>query len=403
MKLGFLVAALFIIGSGTAAAQLRGEHYLKKTTLREEYYLKKTTFARGEPVFLYHKETNEGHSTVQLPNFPDLDPEQPFCSGDLISVSRDPAPASASSCPSLTDSMCNLNGPLLPPIQIRPGESHVDRFLLNFAREINAPGDYLVKAQQVYFQNPASGKAKPTLLHFRVDGEAPPYPAGAYQLWIEQLRSLDRDKRLEAARVLASMAPPALEGMLLHFAEIPEFRRYAPLALYRLGSPQSMKALAALLASSSPGTSENMDAARYLAESGNQHWFPLLLDAAEKGPQISAYPAYAAELGGKKMLPTLVALAQRPDARLQAVMAMGATGSRAAIPILIELLKSPDPGIRDRAKYSLRLLTHRTASASSQKPDVQAVYIKWSQWWSREGESAPIFKDTECGEVEPLT
>jgi len=64
-------------------------------------------------------------------------------------------------------------------------------------------------------------------------------------------------------------------------------------------------------------------------------WYPLLRDAAVKNARISAYPAYAAELGGEKMLPVRVALAGSLDTqftRLNAVMAMGSTGSRKAIP-----------------------------------------------------------------------
>ncbi len=102
------------------------------------------------------------------------------------------------------------------------------------------------------------------------------------------------------------------------------------------------------------------------------------------------------------MLPELVILAKNPQSRLQAVMAMGSTGSKEAFPILLELLKDPDVGVRDRAGYSLRLLTHRTSTQDSKSSDTRGKYMQWKNWWASEGATAPIYKDTECGEMVPL-
>jgi hypothetical protein len=74
-----------------------------------------------------------------------------------------------------------------------------------------------------------------------------------------------------------------------------------------------LEALADLMKASGPGTFEQLESARYLAETNDQKWYPLLLDAAEKNAVISNDPAYAAELGGAKMLPELVSLAKNPQ------------------------------------------------------------------------------------------
>jgi hypothetical protein len=364
--------------------------------LSGEFYLEKTTFAPGEPVFLYLKLSNNGPDTVKIVN---PDPEQPFCSGASITVSKDPADPSA--CPNWADQGCSINGALPRLSPLLPGKSRIDRYLLNFHHEIGGAGNYWVEAKHFDFFGGATGEVN-TKLYFRVVGDVPASSPSNLQPWVEQLKSADQEKRLDAARTLASLAPPSLEAILLAFADNPEFRRYAPLAFHRLHSPRSMKAMADLVKASGPGTFEQMEAARYLAESNDLQWYPLLLDAARKNPRISAYPAYAAELGGDQMLPVLVDLAKSPDSRLQAVMAMGSTGSRAAIPILFEFLKSPDEDTSDRASYSLHLLTHRTPTQDTQDHDRQAEYIEWSQWWKREGATAPIFKDTECGESVPL-
>ena len=164
-----------------------------------------------------------------------------------------------------------------------------------------------------------------------------------------------------------------------------------------------MDAMAELM--QGPVTNEQMEAAHYLALTDDQRWFPLLRDAAEKNVRISPYPAYAAELGGDKALPMLIALAKSPDREAtggNAIMAMGSTGSPNAIPVLLDYLLSTDVNISDRAAYALQLLTHRTAIGDELNRNRRTESAKWRRWWKREGENAPIYKDTECGETIPL-
>jgi hypothetical protein len=382
VKTRLLVASLCIFGSVSAAAQLTGQ-----------FYLEKEAFARGEPVFVYFSLVNHGSDTVMIVA---VDEEQPFCSNTSTTVSSDPAPTP--SCPFLGGQGCVVNG-LRIPQPLLPGGTYIGRFLLNFNHEINVPGEYCVDAKRNSAPNHTGDvHAK---LKFRVDVKA--VAPNTFQFWLDQLTSINREKRIEAARTLASVAPPSLEETLLGFADNPEFRRYAPLALHRLNTRRSIEAMARLM--EGPVTNEQIEAAQYLAETNDQSWYPLLRDAAEKNARISSYPAYAAELGGEKMLPVLVALEKSPDTKfthLNAVMAMGSTGSRAAIPLLLEQLKSPDVDTSDRANDGLQLLTHRTAVQSTQVRNRETEYIEWSRWWEREGATAPIYRDTECGEMVPL-
>jgi hypothetical protein len=385
VKTRFLIASLCAFCAISAAAQVTGEFYLEKATL-----------ARGEPVFLYFKISNQGPDTIQV-----LAPYlgQPACSGVIINVAGSSAPPS--SCPDLKTNSCTINGPMGQAIPLPPGQPHVDRFLLNFGYEIDNPDDYRVTATHVGFPILTFGDVHAEL-SFRVDGDASPYPAGKLQEWVDQLKSPDQGKRLEAALTLASVAPVALQSTLLGFADHAEFRFFAPLAFHRLNTPESLQAMADLVKTAGPGTWEQMESARYLAETGDLRWLPLLLDAAEKNAGISQYVAYAAELGGDRTLTELVALAKIPEYRMQALMAMGSTGSGQAIPILLDYLKSPDAATRERAVYGLRLLTHRSAGPDAANQDPQAAFRAWSEWWQRESATAPVYKDSECGLAEPL-
>lgn len=381
MRIRLAVASLCLwFASDSAAAQLTGLSYLEKET-----------FARGEPVFLYLSLVNKGPDTADIV-ISDLD--QPFCSGITITLSSD---QSTAFCPSSRDTLCDYNGPIRNR-QLLPGQRYTVRFLLNADHDISATGDYWVDAKYSGLANSSGGTQR--RLAFRIGAES--ISSSEWKRWLEQLQAPEVKERQEAAKTLAALAPPSLEEILLGFANVAEFRKYSPMALHRLNTHRSMEALAQFM--EGPVTGEQIKAARYLAESNDQRWYPLLRDAAEKNARISNYLIYAAELGGDKMLPLLVALAKTPDTatHLNAVMAMGSTRSRAAIPILLEQLKDPDVDISDRASYGLRLLTHRTATQDSPSRNRLAESTKWLSWWKREGATAPIYGDSECGQIVPL-
>jgi len=363
-----------------------------------QFYVEKSAFARGEPVFLYFEVTNNG---AKAENLHQADPYS-FCSGYQVSVSSDPTPKS-SCAPGGIAGSC-----LSSYVVLQPGKKHVERLLLNVEHEIDKAGEYSVDAVRTlshanadldYFKANKETLEVRATLYFRVEQNAPS-DLNAFQSWVNQLRSTDPIKRREAARVLASVAPQSLEDTLLTFADNADIRPFAPLAFHRLNTVRSMGAMAELLRKAEPGTYEHMKSADYLAESGDRQWYPLLLEVAQKNARIASYVDDAAELGGDRMLPSLVALANSPDKEftsINAVTAMGSTGSRTAVPILLDLLRSPDTEIADRARYALRVLTHRTAS-DDQNENPQSQYPKWSQWWAREGATARIYKTTECGD-----
>lgn len=384
-----LLATLLIGWSAVATAQLSGE-----------FYLEKSTFASGEPIFLYFEVNNEGTNAENLPS---TDPYS-FCSGYEIKVSHTPDLTPGCAPVGFAGSCLSSSAVLLP------GKKHVERLLLNFDHEIKAPGEYSVEAERSLSYAPASvdyfspDTPKDTLhvettLHFRVDTSGNQDPR-SLQVFVAQLKSNDLNKRREAARTLATFGPQSFEDVLLAFADKPEFRQFAPLAFYRLDTKRSMKALADLLTKAQVGSYEHIESANYLAKSADVQWFPLLQREAQGHPQISNYVDDAAELGGDRMLPTLLALTQSADrefTQINAVTGIGSTGSRAAVPILLEFLRSSDRDIGDRARFGLRLLTHRTASGG-QSDDPRSEYPRWSQWWAREGDTAPIYKPSECGD-----
>ena len=366
------------------------------------FYLEKQTFASGEPVYLHFEVVNDGTEGHQISR---SDPYS-FCSGYHIRVSTDPHPSS--SCERGFAGSCLSSSELLIP-----GKSRTERILLNYEHDIAQPGEYDVEAVRYL----SYGDAKADLpsqswgkievrnqLHFRVDDNSFVDQEMLNSL-VAQLKSERSEVRTEAARALASLGPRSLESTLLKFADSDEFKRYAPLAFSRLDTKASMSGLAELIINNKPGTYEHMESAKYLATSGDAQWFPMLAEIAKNNAQIYNYVAYAAESGGDKAIPMLLALMHSPDkvfASINAISAFGYTGSRASVPILLNLLRSPDAGTAQRALYGLRTLTHKSVGGERGFENPQAQYSRWSEWWARSQSTARVYRASECGELAEL-
>lgn len=244
-----VVAACVVCWSGIVAAQVSGE-----------FYLEKQVYARGEPIFVYFQVVNKGPNAETLYS---ADPNGD-CSDFRLSVSNDtPGPV----CPRFISCLSGA-------IVLRPGEKHVERVLLNLAHKLESPGEYTVKAELAGWNRKRGSNVavEPATLHFTVDQHVA--QSEVFEPLLDQLRSSDLRKRIEAARALASVAPPFLEDTLLKFPDDPQFRTFAALAFYRLNTPRSMAALAQLRDKSAPGTFEHWQAGAYLAHDkcANDAW-----------------------------------------------------------------------------------------------------------------------------------
>lgn len=397
MKAWAIFSALFLLLPIPAVAQLSGE-----------FYLDKTTFAPGEPIFLKFKVTNhadhpEDFDTTGLP-------DRPGCAGYIIDISR--IPPTSSSCANydvLSKQGCVSNGGG-DLATIQPGETYTERILLNFDSELRNPGEYSIKARRVQISSFSDDDKLEveTTLRLRMDADAPPVSDALFQPWVDQLQSDDdhdasgdddhdpgednHHDRNEAAMVLANLAPHSFEGVLLGFADDPDLQWFAPLAFHRLNTPRSIAALAAIL--DGPPANGQIEASMYLAETGDQRWLPLLLQKAGENQNFSPFVAAAAELGGEKAIPAIVALEKSQDPETAAsnvAMALAYTDSRDAIPLLLEYLKNPESVAAGLADVSLQYLTHRRAGPPGQLTP-PANYPKWAEWWKRVGATAPIYK-----------
>ena len=375
------------------------------------FSLEKSTFAPGEPVFLTLTLHNEGKDSAEVHT---ADPYS-FCSGYKIHITRDAAPEPA--CFQGYGGSC-MSGAL----SLGPGASHTERLLLNYRNNsqgdlgapVSLPGDYTVDASRDIAYAPLGSNSRVytapdhsvvhQTFHLKVDNALELSPT-VYAPYIRPLDSKDDQVRREAARTLATLAPPALEPLLLTFATSKDYvlKQFAPLALANLATKTSLSALAQMLLDTEPGTYEYMTAAEKLGQTHDPAWLPLLLEVADQHGAM--YLSYAAESGGDAAIPALLVRLRHhnPNTRNAAIYALGRTGSRAAVPLLINLLglqANPNEGDGKNtaisANVALRQLTHIYAEQGSGGEAIPSWQSRWQQWWRTSGSSATIYRPGEC-------
>lgn len=384
------------------------------------FSLDKSTFAAGEPVFLNLTLSNQGDTPEEVVT---SDPYT-FCSQYHVQISRQGSPRTACFQSQGFGGSCLSGAVTLPPHGTR-----TERILLNYPNDsrgalnppVRLPGDYTVDALRTISYAPLGPdshvfqSASHTEVHqvfdVHVDGMRQADPA-SFAPFVQQLASPDGQVREEAARTLATLAPPALEPLLLTFAtsDDTEVKSFAPLALANLASKKSLATLAELLVHTHSGSYESMSAGEYLGRTHDSQWFPLLLGVADRdGPM---YLPYAAQSGGDAAIPALLTRMRSGDlnVRNSAIYALGNTKSRAVIPLLINLLRlspgadaetSADEAIG--ANAALQQLTHRFVDQPRSDPSwVEAARQHWQQWWASSGQDAKTFWPGECVPDTPL-
>ena len=283
---------------------------------------------------------------------------------------------------------------------------------MNYDHDLHASGEYNVNAyRRVPFgdgDTRFNRSQRPSIevrnqIWFRIDENAKLDPKTLKDL-VDQLNNAESSTRIEAARTLASVAPTSMESVLLGFGTRNEFSQFAPLAFHRLHTKRGTAALGEFLAKSRPHSPESLERARYLGESGDPQWFPILRDLSRQNQSGGEYLYPAAESGGDEAVPFLVDKMRAPDAFSVsiAISALAYTGSRDAVPVLLETLRSASTDSAGRALYGLERLTHFKVGAGDLFANPQAQYDRWSRWWAQSKNTARIYKAGECGEFAPL-
>jgi hypothetical protein len=384
---------------------------LAGSQLNGRFYLSKEKYPAGEPVFLVFEVENKGTQPVMIKTADPLS----FCGGYTIEVEGAKSQDSFS-CNSVAGGSCGSSDEVL-----NPGGRHIDRILLNQSYDLRQPGTYSLRVSHELPYGPGDGdltmlypggdhETFSTQLNIVLETSQDSELKPTFQKYLLDLQSNDPRRRIEAAAVIANLAPSFLEETILHMLDSPELRYFAVRGLRNLGTPAAHKALLSFVRNSRPTNvaGEYQDAIRYLGEIGDHDDLAALLQVAHANA-VDSYSREVAmesagEVGGDDAVALLAAELKDPsiDVRQDAVRALYLTTSRNAVPVLIELLRSPEERVSGTAEFGLQVLTHRSATEPNSGVIAAATYAKWNRWWNAHRASAIIFKHDQCGDLVPL-
>ena len=373
--------------------------------LEARFSLAKEKYMAGEPVLLQYTVRNVGTQPMTILA---ADPVS-FCSRYLVKVNR-------TDVPEVHDCGGGFGGSCLSSsATLKPKEARTEYFLVNYHEDMRTPGSYHISAGREL-----EPWTDPDLTKLRLGPKL--QTSGDFDIQIAeadsgQLRSIllpyfadltgshDPQRLNLAYRVVERLSSAAVEDVVLKLRDDPRTREIAVPALKSANTPATRKQLAEIATGDTDG---RFAAAGALGDSGDRSYWQALRSLSVRQPsgQAGGFISGAARLGGEESLPWLSELLRSPDkkTRADAVYALQLTGSRRAIPMLIDMITDPEVDIQTGAQVSLVQLTHHTFNPRQIVPaDTAAAHAAWVQWWSRNSESAPIFKPGEyCGNALPL-
>jgi hypothetical protein len=368
------------------------------------FSLPRQVYSSGEPVFIDFEVQNTDSEPLRIQK------GSPYsaCQGYTFEIAglhrRDERPCSQSISVACSFRLDTLG----------PGETYAEHLLLNHYFDLRKPGTYDVHAtRRVSYERANANLAIPgpppsaefeAYFTITIDRYGTIDLRSVFEPFVRDLGSSDVKQRLEAAEVIADLAPPFLESTLLEMLNSGDLQRFGVQGLRTLATPEAHQALAEFVKNSPPTNTWGpyQEAIRALGEIGDAGDVDMLLAVAAAntpvGPSREQAIQAAGQAGDDSAVAPLAAEFSRSfgDSRTAVVRGFCLTGSRSAVPILIELLRSPQEKIRETAADGLRAMTHHRFGNTGSVTPPGAVYASWEQWWSKNGATARIFKPADC-------
>jgi hypothetical protein len=298
--------------------------------------------------------------------------------------------------------------------EMKPGQMHLDRILVNHYYQLDQPGIYEVKIVRkvpTYLRGSFSNSGSPVEARADIGIQLVQANRGelkaAFQPVLKDLESADREQRWSAVQAITELAQPFLEQTIINLSKNPADVWAAIEGLYKLNTPQARERLAELAEHGKAGLGRER-AMQALAALGDKHYLRLFyrlgrnLEGSEQGVAIES----AGLLGGGQAVPFLSHFLSSPGptVRMAAIRGLAGTANRSALAPLIEEIRDADPNVRQFANAALAQLTHlsTTSNALDFVPNPAQTYQKWLNWWLTQDRNAAVYGPTDCAEPTPL-
>ena len=388
-KLGFVL--LLAWAPRASAQQITGR-----------FYPEKNQYLVGEPIIVVFEVVNSSAKVVKIGEF-----DCPWLNPHRFEVDNAPPRRTIElyGCEKMP-----IGGSCLGGLrEIPAGREYRKRFLLEGAFDLGSPGNYHIRAQTSYSKGKNElGIDLNVASEFDVSLRAP-NPGeleAAYQPFLDDLRSRDITVRSFAASAVTQNPPSFGEEAILILANDPVISTASIHGLMRLATSAARAKLLQMASMASPEY-VRQPAIEALGEIGNPEDCQAMLAIASESKNYTQAEAYivAGRICKETALPTLNGLvaADRSQLLMGVVGGLANTSSRIAVPPLISLLQNPDRNTRRAAADGLARLTHRTSKRGIEDDDsAKQSHSEWSDWWSVNSSTAPIYSSDQCAATQLL-
>jgi hypothetical protein len=387
-------AFLLALAPHASAQQITGRFYPEK-----HHYLV------GEPIIVVFELINRSANAIEIDEFdcPWLNPHQ--FEVDNVAARRRVELYGCGEVPILGSCLKSSR-------EIPASGEYRKRFLLQGAFDLDSPGNYHIRARRK--QSTHSSKKNVVGVDFDVVSEfdvnlgAP--NAGeleaVYRPFLDDLHSRDLMVRSFAASAVTQNPPTFAERAILTLSNDSALSTASIEGLKRLANPTARARLLEMASKTSPEY-VRQPAIQALGEIGNPEDCRAMLAIASENQNYTQAKAYmvAGHICKETALSKLNSLVTVNSSQLRIGVAGGLanTSSRMAVLPLIRLLQDPYFNTRRAAADGLATLTHRISTHGVEDEDsAKQAYAEWSNWWSINRRTAPIFSSDQCTAPQPL-
>lgn len=394
-----LASALIILPS-TGFGQVVGAAHFE---------LSKRVYLLGEPVFCDYLIRNAGTATFVFPHRAPtrtltrgLGSEPQFVLTNLAGRRLpDPAPEPCGG---------RQGTVIYGTTTLPPGQTNIERWVLNQWGRIQRPGVYHVHAQrhlplfafdptsQNLGSDPSGYAEAMNDLSFKVIAGNEAELKKVYAPWLEILNHPSDPGFADAVIAITTVPHPFLEPQLVELLgrrsdKYPWVREWALQGLARLDTRSSWNAILrlALGGNSNHEGNKNLDlrssAILMLAEKGEPRFLPGLLRLLKSGPnslQQDVLRALGFFHDGRANLALFDHLyAGSSDIRTNAILGLKNLNARDSFPALLAMLNDPQEEVRQVANFALQGLTgqHFQLPDNASRSQIKHTEKEWENWW----------------------
>ncbi|HZP24436.1 MAG TPA: HEAT repeat domain-containing protein [Terriglobales bacterium] len=350
--------------------------------LEGRFYPDRSSYTLGEPLLFWIEIKNVGHEPVVL-----FEKGPGKCVDRFdFSVQRVSLQGNVS-CSNTWDTKCGDKS-----YELKPGESYNADWPLNFWYRIQQPGDFKASLHRrvgVFAAN--TGWKEFSLksdFEFQVTAADPAKVETVMRKFEADLQSKNPEVRHDALDVMATTAPPYMEGTILRLAHAEDAFTvlHAVEGLALLDTPEARAALAEVIttrhADGEHDTNARCLAIQALGKSRDSGYLTMLapyaehVDTCESETTINAI----ARLGQANAVGQLQAYlgSPKPKLRKNAAEGLRLTMAPEAVDALISALRDKDEDVRAQVSASLTGLTGHSIGESASP--LQAENL-WRSWW----------------------